>query len=166
MAGPVSSATFRESLAQFASGVTVVTARADERRVGFTASAFTSVSLDPPLILVCVGQSASAHPDMLVADFFGVSVLAEDQRWVAEQFARKNCDRFEGIPLRAGPVSGVPFVQGALVHLECRVHTRSTAGDHTIFIGEVVDAVVVPGKPLLHHARRFGAFAGCEPVPA
>lgn len=158
MVDAISSTAFRESLAQFASGVTVVTTSAGGRAVGFTASAFTAVSLEPPLVLVCVGRQSSAHDDMLASEHFGVSILAEDQRWIAEQFARKNVDRFEGVSVRAGGVSGVPFVEGALVHLECRVHTRSTAGDHSILIGEVVDTEVAPGRPLLHHARTFGGF--------
>jgi flavin reductase (DIM6/NTAB) family NADH-FMN oxidoreductase RutF len=154
----VSSQAFREALAHFASGVTVVAARPPSGLVGFTATGFTSVSLSPPLILVCIDHVASAHDGVVGADHFGVSILDEGQSWIATQFARSGVDRFEGIPLAAPGPSGVPLIEGALARIECRRHARHVAGDHTILVGEVVGAAVSAGRPLLHFARVFGVF--------
>jgi len=130
---PVDSAEFREALAWFASGVTVVTAAVPAGLVGFTATGFTSVSLVPPLILVCAGKRASAHGGVVSAGRFGVRILAEHQRWIAEQFARSGVDRFRDVPLR---MAGVPLVDGAVALLECRRHSLHDGGDHTIIVGE------------------------------
>jgi flavin reductase (DIM6/NTAB) family NADH-FMN oxidoreductase RutF len=160
--GPIPTAAFREALAHFASGVTIVAARRASGLVGFTATGFTSVSLTPPLILVCVNKTASAYDGVVGSDLFSVSVLGEDQRWIAERFATTGIDRFDGVPVLEGPVASAPLIEGALAHLECRPHARPDAGDHTLLIGEVLGASVVLGRPLLHFARRFGAFAPAD----
>jgi flavin reductase (DIM6/NTAB) family NADH-FMN oxidoreductase RutF len=152
---PISGTRFREALAQFASGVTVIAARTDQGLVGFTATGFTSASLAPPLVLVCVGKSASAHEGVVGAALFGVSVLGDRQAWIAEQFARSGTDRFCDVALRPGRT---PLVEGALVQLECRRYGQYEAGDHTILLGEVVAGAVVSGRPLVRFARRFGVF--------
>jgi flavin reductase ActVB len=152
-----SSAAFREALSRFASGVVVVTAFAAEGPVGFTASAFSSVSVNPPLILVCVGKKASAYAAVLNARLFGISVLQESQEWIAAQFARHGVDKFERVPLRAA--ARVPLVDGALAQLECGHHCSHDAGDHTILIGEVLESRTAPGRPLVHYARAFGGLA-------
>ena len=156
MSEPFSNEAFREALAHFASGITVVTTRTAAGPVGFTASAFTSVSLAPPLVLVCVGKRASAHEPLVGAELFGVSVLAERQGELAEQFGRSGIDRFRGVPLRTG--ARVPLVDGALVQLECRRHATHDAGDHTILVGEVLDGKVAPERPLVHFGRKLGRF--------
>src|SRR5580700_3043878 len=104
----ISEASFRETLAHFATGVTIVTAHGVEGPVGFTATGFTSLSLAPPLILVCVAKNASAYGGVVGAERFGVSVLAEHQRWIAEQFARSGIDRFRDVPVVAEPSATVP----------------------------------------------------------
>ena len=159
MSESVSSAAFREALAHFASGVTIVAARRPLGPIGFTATGFTSVSLAPPLILVCVAKTASAYDGVVGAELFGVSVLGEDQRWLAERFATTGIDRFDGVSVVDGLVTSAPLIDGALAHLECRPHARHEAGDHTLLIGEVLRASTSLGRPLLHFARRFGAFA-------
>jgi flavin reductase ActVB len=160
MTEAISAAAFREALAHFASGVTVVSARGAEGLSGFTATGFTSVSLSPPLILVCVGNAASAYDVVLGADSFAVSVHGEDQEWIAVRFATSGIDRFAGVPVRPGPVlSSAPFIEGALAHLECRPYARHEAGDHTLLIGQVLHASVATGRPLLHFRRGFGALA-------
>jgi flavin reductase ActVB len=155
----IPTAAFREALAHFASGVTIVTARGREGLHGFTATGFTSVSLAPPLILVCVAHTASAYDGVVGSELFGVSVLREDQLGLAERFATSGIDRFAGVSVRPGPAASVPLIEGALAHLECRPHARHEAGDHTLLVGEVLSATTVTGKPLVHFARRFGAFA-------
>jgi flavin reductase (DIM6/NTAB) family NADH-FMN oxidoreductase RutF len=166
MTDSASGAAFREALAHFASGVTIVTAGGSAGHAGFTATGFTSVSLSPPLILVCVGKAASAYDGVVRADAFGVSVLGEDQQWLAERFATTGIDRFDGVPVALGNAVAVPLIDGALVHLECRPHAWHDAGDHTILIGHVLRAAVAPGRPLLHFARGFGGFVGQEVAPA
>jgi len=164
MGQSVSVAAFREALAHFASGVTVVAATGSSGPAGFTATGFTSVSIVPPLILVCVSRDASAHETIVRATHFGVSILEERQAWVARQFARRNVDRFAGVGLLRGAVGPVPLVEEALAHIECRAYARHEGGDHTIVVGEVLEASVRAGRPLLHFARRFGAFLGELPL--
>jgi flavin reductase ActVB len=163
MSESVPSAAFREAMAHFASGVTIVAARRSGGLIGFTATGFTSVSLSPPLILVCVAKTASAYDGVVGAELFGVSVLGEGQRWIAERFATTGIDRFDGVSVLQGAVASVPLIDGALAHLECRPHARHDAGDHTLLVGHVVSATTsattTSERPLLHYARRFGAFA-------
>jgi flavin reductase (DIM6/NTAB) family NADH-FMN oxidoreductase RutF len=171
MSESVSGQAFRDALAQFASGVTIVATRQGEQLAGLTATAFSSVSLDPPLVLVCVAKTAGAHDAVASAERVGISVLAVEQGWVARQFARHGVDKFGGVPLVPG--RGVPLVGGALAHLECRRHARHDAGDHTIVVAEVIAASAAGGKPLLHYARKLGGVAaestvraGTPPTPA
>jgi flavin reductase (DIM6/NTAB) family NADH-FMN oxidoreductase RutF len=154
----LSEARFREALAHFASGVTVVTARGPREPVGFTATSFTSVSIEPPLVLVCVAKSAGAHDAVVTSARFGVSILAERQEWIAAQFARSGVDRFYLVPLWGEGPGGVPLVEGAIVHLECSHHAAHAAGDHTILVGQVVTTRVGSGRPLVRYRRQFGAF--------
>jgi flavin reductase (DIM6/NTAB) family NADH-FMN oxidoreductase RutF len=156
--GSVCEAGFRDALAHFGSGVTVVTARTDCALVGLTATAFTSVSLAPPLVLVCVGRSTSAGEGVMASEVFGISILEQRQRWIAERFARKNVDRFQGVSWSSGPVVSAPLIDGAIVRLECRQHARYDAGDHVVLVGLVLGATIAEGAPLLHHGRRFGMF--------
>jgi flavin reductase ActVB len=176
MSDAIHSAAFREALAHFASGVTIVTARGSAGLVGFTATGFTSVSLSPPLILVCVAKTASAYEGVVGASHFGVSVLREDQGWIAERFATSGIDRFQGVALHAGvalqgetsphaPAEALPLIAGALAHIECRPHARHDAGDHTLLVGEVLCASTSTGRPLLHFARSFGALAAPAVMP-
>jgi flavin reductase (DIM6/NTAB) family NADH-FMN oxidoreductase RutF len=157
-----SNALFREALSRFGSGVVIAAAYVGERPVGFTASAFSSVSLEPPLVLFCLGKKASAYRDIIAAQAVGISVLAAGQRWIAEQFARHGIDRFDGVSLRRG--ASAPLVEGAIAQLECRRHAVHDAGDHAIFVAEVIDSRTTPGRPLLHYARGFGDFAGEAPA--
>jgi 3-hydroxy-9,10-secoandrosta-1,3,5(10)-triene-9,17-dione monooxygenase reductase component len=157
MSQPVAGHSFRDALAQFASGVTIVAAREGEQLAGLTATAFSAVSLEPPLVLVCVARTASAHDAVVSAERVGISLLAAEQGWVARQFARHGIDKFDGVPLL--PDRSVPLVDGSLAHLECRRHARYEAGDHTIVVAEVVAASAAGGKPLVHYARTLGGFA-------
>jgi flavin reductase ActVB len=163
MTEPMTSAAFREALSQFASGVTIVAANSASGLVGFTATGFTSVSLTPPLVLVCIDKDASAHGGVVTAEYFGVSILDEKQEWVALQFAQSGIDRFRGVQLRTSEAGRAPFIDGALAHLECRRHACLEAGDHTILVGEVLEGVVGVGRPLVHFARRFGSFVAVGP---
>ena len=158
-AGPVDATVFRRALGQFATGITVVTAR-DEAGVdqGMTVSAFCALSLNPPLVLVCIGHDATLAPTLAAATHFGVSVLGESQEALSRHFADSVATRFEGVKHVRG-LTGVPLLASAAVQLECRVAARFPGGDHTIVIGEVVSASADGGAPLLHHQGAYHRLA-------
>jgi flavin reductase ActVB len=150
---------FRDAMARFASGVTIVTARNESGAPwGFTASAFSSLSLEPPLVLVCLDKRADSHPVFASADYFAVSILTEGQDGLALKFATRGADKFGGLEVITGPATGLPLIPGALSHLECRIHDRLPGGDHTILVGEVLTASGNDQPPLLHYNRSFGRF--------
>jgi flavin reductase (DIM6/NTAB) family NADH-FMN oxidoreductase RutF len=156
----ISSADYREILAHFASGVVVVAARGATGPVGLTATAFASVSLVPPLVLVCIDKEASLHGDITAATSFGVSFLAAGQVDVARRFAQSDVDRFEGVALRSSRTH-VPLIDGALAYLECRRHALHEVGDHSIVVGEVAHGSLnreAGRHPLVHFGRAFGGF--------
>jgi flavin reductase (DIM6/NTAB) family NADH-FMN oxidoreductase RutF len=160
---PATRTAFREAMARFATGVTVVTARgADGADHGMTVSAFASLSLDPPLVLVCVEQSATLLPHLRDGAWFGVSVLAAGQEAVSARFATKDVARFDGIATRR-PAEGPALIEGAVAHLVCRRVAEHPGGDHLIIVGEVRGAQVHGGEPLLYGLRRYGRFAPVMP---
>jgi flavin reductase (DIM6/NTAB) family NADH-FMN oxidoreductase RutF len=151
---------FRSVLGRFASGITVVTTRDTEGRdVGMTVSAFASVSLDPPLICICIERRASMFRALCGAETFGVSILASDQEALSRRFsAMESSHRFDGIGYERGE-SGVLLLDEALAHIECRRVAQHEAGDHTIFIGEVERADARDARPLLYYR---GGYAQLE----
>jgi len=160
MNAPPDPTDFRDAMARFASGVTIVTTLdSGGKAVGFTASAFSSLSLDPPLLLVCLQKDADCHAAFMEAEQFGVSILAQGQSPIAARFATKAIDKWDGTPSEPGRATGIPLIDGAAARLECRVHSRPDGGDHTILIGEVLTAESNGNEPLLHYNRSFGRFA-------
>jgi flavin reductase ActVB len=156
---PVDPAAFRNALGHFPSGVCVVTTTdAQTRSFGFTASAFSSLSLDPPLILVCLDRKADSHDAFFNAGGFAVSILAEHQTNLATRFATRGIEKFAGVEILSGPVLHLPLIPEAVVHLECHMHQTIPIGDHTILVGHVESAVVHEGEPLVFHARRYGTM--------
>lgn len=154
---PIAPDEFRAALSRFASGVTVVTTRsADGRDLGMTATSFASVSLAPPLILVCVDHAATMRDPLATAEHFAVHVLAADQEEVSRAFARREAtDKFDGRRVQRGSGS-VPLLDRALARLECRVWARHQAGDHDIIIGEVLAAALGgDADPLLYFRGRY-----------
>ncbi len=149
---------FRQAMASFATGVTVITLDDSGRVHGMTANAFTSVSLEPLLVLVCVDHNAQTHAHMRTRKRFGINVLSEDQRGVSEHFADPGRDSTgaERIGARFDRTAhGTPVLHGALAYLECHLQDARDAGDHTIFIAEVEDVVVRAGKPLLFFGSQY-----------
>jgi flavin reductase (DIM6/NTAB) family NADH-FMN oxidoreductase RutF len=139
---------FRELLGRFATGVTILTTRdASGRAFGMTANAVASVSLTPPLMLVCVDRTREIHDVLERSPHFAFSVLAHHQEALARRFAETAGDRFDGIATRDGP-HGVPLVEGAIAHIACARHAVVPAGDHTVFIGLVEAGAAGPGAPL------------------
>jgi flavin reductase (DIM6/NTAB) family NADH-FMN oxidoreductase RutF len=150
---------FRSVLGRFATGVTVVTAR-DTSAVdhGLTVNAFTSLSLEPPLILVCIDREASLHPAMSACSHFAVNILSSKQEALARRFAAPETDRFEGVGFTRG-LCGAPILDDVLAYLECRTAQAIPGGDHTIFIGEVEHAETRTIAPLLYYR---GGYAQIE----
>jgi flavin reductase (DIM6/NTAB) family NADH-FMN oxidoreductase RutF len=150
---------FRRAMGSFATGVTVITVDYEGEVHGMTANAFTSVSLDPLLVLVCVDHRARTHTDLHEKKRFGVNVLAENQQAVSEYYAAPS-PTHQRAEQEAGArfdrtQHGTPVLHGALAYLECRLHTAQDAGDHTIFIAEVEDVVVREGDPLLYFRGEY-----------
>lgn len=141
---------FRGALGRFASGVTVVTTRgADDFLHGITVSAFSSVSLNPPLVLVCIDKRAGSHDAFTETETFVVNILCEDQQHLSDRFASHLPDKFDGIEYTE-TADGIPVLTGALANLHCRLASAHDAGDHTIFVGEILESTVADGKPLVY----------------
>ena len=151
---------FKAALSQFATGVTVVTAPGVGARppAGFTASAFTSVSLDPPLVLVCLASTAQSFAAFAVAEYMGVSILKEDQRSLAMRFADSKADKFQS-GTTVSDFHDLPLVDGALAQLCCRISERIVQGDHTVLVGEVQRAANNPDRPLMYWDHEFRVVA-------
>jgi flavin reductase (DIM6/NTAB) family NADH-FMN oxidoreductase RutF len=142
---------FRSVMGRFPSGITVVTARdAAGRDHGMTVSSFCSLSLVPPLVLICVERTTELHAVIGAADSFAVNVLAGDQELISRRFAEPDSGRFEGLAFTRG-VTGCALLAGTLAHLECTVRARYDGGDHTIVTGEVIAAAAHDGRPLLYY---------------
>jgi flavin reductase (DIM6/NTAB) family NADH-FMN oxidoreductase RutF len=159
----LNSSEFRKAMGCFATGVTIITvdlnAEVHGEVHGMTANAFASVSLDPPLVLVCVDHNASTHAHLHAKKRFGINVLSDDQRAISEYYARPTRSH-ENAEAEAGArfdrtKHGTPMLHGSLAYLECRLHSAEVAGDHTIFIAEVEDVVVREGEPLLFFRGKY-----------
>jgi flavin reductase (DIM6/NTAB) family NADH-FMN oxidoreductase RutF len=151
---------FRRALGHFATGVTIVTTSdAGGRPSGLTLSAFASVSLDPPLVLVCVDHKSQTYPALLERGRFAVNLLGGDHEALSRRFATASPDKFEGVSYRSSPL-GLPLLEGALAHLECVTLNTHVEGDHTIFVGRVEATGVGAGEPLLYYRGKYGRLQG------
>ena len=146
---PIDDALFKLAMSHFASGVTIVTTEHEGRAYGMTVALFASLSLHPPLVLVCVEKSVKTHDAIAAARKFGVSILSQQQADISSKFASRRDDKFEGIAVTRGAL-GVPLIGEALTTLECSLRESLPGGDHTIFVGEVTDAQTREGEPLLY----------------
>jgi flavin reductase (DIM6/NTAB) family NADH-FMN oxidoreductase RutF len=139
----------RRVMGHFATGVTVITTlRKSGELHGLTANAFTSVSLVPPLVLVCVDKKAESYPCFDESKVFTINILAADQEAISRRFAVSGGEKFQGIAYRDG-ANGAPILEGTVGYIECRVTTAVDGGDHTIYLGEVEQAETREAKPLL-----------------
>lgn len=151
---PIDEFRFRQALGYFASGVTVITTAHEGQPYGMTVSSFASLSLKPPLVLICIDTTVKCHDAIAASGRFAVNILSKQQEHLSRRFATRDIDKFVGVALRDGTL-GVPLLEGALASIECRLHKTYPGGDHTIFIGEVADAEVREGSPLLYYRRGY-----------
>ena len=151
---PVDDAQFKLAMSHFASGVTIVTTEQDGKPFGMTVAAFSSLSLHPPLVLVCIEKSVRTHEAIATAGKFGVSILSDAQTDISNRFASRNEDKFSGIATHPGE-NGVPLIDGALTTLECTVREQFAGGDHSIFVGEVVAIATAEGAPLVYYRSGY-----------
>ena len=152
----------KQVLARRVSGVAVVTARAGDVVHGMTVSAFTEVSLVPPLVLVCADKTSNTHPVIARGGVFALNVLARDQAVLADRFASKQNEdrRFVGLEHESG-VTGAPLLAGTVATLDCLVRAAHDAGDHVIYVGEVVDSRRSERDPLVYWV---GGYRGLSPA--
>jgi flavin reductase ActVB len=157
---PVDNAHFKHALSHWGSGVCVITARAaDGSPVGLTASSFSSLSLDPPLVLFCLGLDSTNVEAFQAAREFAVHILAAGQESLSSRFASRGGDKFSGLEHSAGKL-GTPVLPGCLAVLECRMHAQLPGGDHIIVVGLVEHSTVRDGHPLLYFRGGYRQMVG------
>ncbi|TCP40766.1 flavin reductase (DIM6/NTAB) family NADH-FMN oxidoreductase RutF [Tamaricihabitans halophyticus] len=160
----VDSTTMRQTMGRFATGVAVITTESDGIPHGMTLNSLTSVSLDPPLLLVCFNHGARSAAAVSASGRFVVNLLSQRQQPIAMRFAQRGEDHFSGLGLEYGDHS-VPVVPNALAHLDCALGQTVEAGDHTVFFGKVTDVCTRDGEPLGFYQGRFSDVTphGAEP---
>ena len=156
----ISADDFKTALRRWASGVTVVTSQANGHRHGMTVSAFSSVSSDPPLVLVCANRSSKTHEIIETGGVFAVNILAEDQADVSTTFASTSLEnsRFDHVQWEDGR-AGAPIISGAVASIECEVINAHVEGSHTIYIGRVNAVTTADKNPLLYFDGDYRALA-------
>ena len=152
---------FRQVIGHFASGVTVITTREQGINYGLTASAVTSLTLEPPMLLVCINQNTGTQAAISRTRVFAVNILDEGQADLAYKFAKAQSDKFQGVEFSYGEF-GEPLLAGALAHIECRVAADVKAGTHCVFLAEVEHAKTYVGSPLTYFRGKFGRFGQAQ----
>lgn len=146
---------FRDVIGHFASGVTVITTELDGEPLGTTASAVSSLSLEPPMLLACLKSDSATRAAVAATGRFAVNILNDRQAALATRFATKGPDKFDGVEVLTGR-TGLPLLAGALAHLECAVAEEVVGGTHSVFLGEALAAVAADGRPLAYFRGGFG----------
>lgn len=154
---PLDQNVFRDVIGRFASGVTVISTRVGDRDLGTTASAVSSLSMEPPMLLICMNRTSETGQAIAESGRFVVNILGESQADIATHFARKGPDKFAGVETDRG-LAGLPRIARALGHLECRVAEMATGGTHWVFLSLVESASATEGSPLTYYRGRFGRF--------
>ncbi len=149
----------RNAMGLFATGVTVITTKdATGKPFGLTANAFSSLSLDPPMLLICVDKGVDCYPCFEESKVFAVNFLSTAQEELSTRFATKGIEKFAGLSYSLGEL-GVALLEGALAHFECTVAHAYEGGDHTIYVGEIQQLVTAPGDPLLFYQGKYRSLA-------
>jgi flavin reductase (DIM6/NTAB) family NADH-FMN oxidoreductase RutF len=156
---PIDKNELRRIMGHFATGVTIITTISKEGvAYGLTANAFTSVSLEPPLLLISVDRKAESYPFFEESKVFNINILREDQEGLSRRFAVSGGNKFEGIAYHRG-AGNVPILDDTLAHIECRLYATYDGGDHTLHLGEVLEAETREGKPLLFYRGGYRALS-------
>jgi flavin reductase len=155
---------FRDALGRFATGVTVVTTACDGEVHGMTANGFMSVSLEPPLVVVSIAGRARMHGLLGASGVYGVNVLSREQERLSRHFAGRPHD---GLAIPFVSIAGVPLIDGSLVHVAARIRDAHAAGDHTLFVGEVLHFAMRAGEPLIFHSGGYRTLIepDADPMP-
>ncbi len=155
MSNPFDPAEFRKALGAFATGVTIITTRADDGSlVGLTANSFNSVSMNPPLVLWSLAETSLSLPVFRAAPHWAVHVLSSDQEALSGRFAKRGLEKFAGLDIETG-IGGVPLLKDCTARFECRNAFQYEGGDHTIFVGEVLDFQRSEAAPLVFHGGKY-----------
>lgn len=150
---------FRNTLGQFCSGIVIATGCVDGKPAGFAAQSFSSVSLDPPLVLLCPAKTSTSWPKLRDSGSFCINILAADQKPVCDVFAQSGIDKFAALSWHAG-ATGSPILDGVLAYVDCDLEAEHDAGDHTVVLGRVRDVRILDaeGSPLLFFRGAYGQF--------
>jgi len=155
---PIEKNQLRQVMGHFATGVTIITTfNKDGQMHGLTANAFTSVSLEPPLLLISVDKKAESYPAFEESKVFTVNILADEQEALSRKFAVSGGNKFEGVAYRKGG-NGAAILDGTLAHIECTLYATYEGGDHTLYLGEIQEAEVREGKPLVFYRGGYRAI--------
>jgi len=155
---PIEKNQLRQVMGHFATGVTIITTfNKDGQMHGLTANAFTSVSLEPPLLLISVDKKAESYPAFEESKVFTVNILADEQESLSRKFAVSGGNKFEGVAYRKGG-NGAAILDGTLAHIECTLYATYEGGDHTLYLGEIQEAEVREGKPLVFYRGGYRAI--------
>ncbi|MGD0392491.1 MAG: flavin reductase family protein [Acidimicrobiales bacterium] len=150
---------FKQVMARFASGVTIVSGMEGDQPVGFTCQSFISLSVDPPFVAVAPARTSTSWPRIARAGSFCVNVLGDHQLSLAQAFAVSGGLKFDGVDWRPAPVTGAPLIDGSLAWVDCRVELVHDAGDHELIIGKVLELGNGEGSPLLFFDSKFATVA-------
>lgn len=157
---PIERNELRRVMGHFATGVTVITTVSKAGTpYGLTANAFTSVSLDPPLLLISVDKKAESYPYFEETKVFTINILSEEQEALSRKFAVSGGDKFQGVAYHTG-ANGVPILDGVLAYLECKLYATYEGGDHTLFLGEIEQAETKELRPLLFYRGGYRSISG------
>ena len=155
---PIEKNELRQVMGHFATGVTIITTLTKAGQMhGLTANAFTSVSLEPPLLLISVDKKAESWPAFEESRVFTINILADDQEGLSRKFAVSGGNKFEGVAYRIG-ANGVPILDGTLAYIECTLYAAYDGGDHSIYLGEIQQAEIHEGKPLVFYRGGYRAL--------
>lgn len=155
---PIEKNQLRQVMGHFATGVTIITTfNKNGQMQGLTANAFTSVSLEPPLLLISVDKKAESWPAFEESKVFTVNILADEQEALSRRFAVSGGNKFEGVAYRRG-ANGAAILDGTLAHIECTLYAAYEGGDHSIYLGEIQEAEVREGKPLVFYRGGYRAI--------
>jgi flavin reductase (DIM6/NTAB) family NADH-FMN oxidoreductase RutF len=155
---PIDKNQLRQVMGHFATGVTIITTfNKDGQMHGLTANAFTSVSLEPPLLLISVDKKAESYPAFEESKVFTVNILADEQEALSRKFAVSGGNKFEGVAYRRG-ANGAAILDGTLAHIECTLYGAYEGGDHSLYLGEIQEAEVREGKPLVFYRGGYRAI--------